>query len=63
MMVDYRLDFFTTLEREIQETVILPYGFSVAGPALPTRICETTKTHVDFVLIESIPDEKKLCFS
>ena len=32
MMGDYNLDFFTSLEREKLETVILPYGFSVACP-------------------------------
>ena len=44
-MGDYNLDFFTILEREKLETVILPYGFSVAGPILPTRICITTEKH------------------
>ena len=60
MMVNYNFDFFRTLEREILETVILPYSFSVSGPTLPTRICETTKTHIDYILTESIPGGK--CF-
>ena len=61
-MGDYTLDFFTTLERENLETVILPYCASVAGPTLPTCICETTKTHIDYILKESIPDEKSIVF-
>ena len=57
MMGDYNLDFFTSLEREKLETVILPNGFSAAGPTLPTRICETVRTHIDFILMKSIPYE------
>ena len=60
MVVDYNFDFFRTLEREILKTVILPNGFSVAGPTLPTRICGTTKTHIDYIVTESIPGGK--CF-
>ena len=45
MMGDYNLDFFTALELENLETVILPYRFPVAGPTLPTCFCETMKTH------------------
>ena len=45
MMGDYNLDYLTPLERENLETVLLPYGFSVASPNLPTRVCKTTKTH------------------
>ena len=56
MMEDYDLDFLRTLERENLEILILPYDVSVAGPYLPTRIFETTKTHIDYFLTESIPD-------
>ena len=43
------------------DTVVLPYGFTVASPWLPTRVCKSTKTHIDYILPENIDDEKK-CF-
>ena len=42
MTCDYSLDFLSTLERKILETVLLPYGFSVAVATFPTRIRKTT---------------------
>ena len=29
---------------------VLPYGFTVAGPILPMRVCKTAKTHNDYIL-------------
>ena len=62
MIGNYNLDFITTLERENLETVILLYGFSFVGPTLPTRSCEATKTRIDYIIMESIPDEKRFVF-
>ena len=61
LMVDYNLDYLTPLEIENLETVVLPYRFEVASPSLPTRVCRSTKTHIDYLLAENIDDEK-LCF-
>ena len=63
MMGDYNLDYLTPLERENLETVILPYGFSVASPNLPTRVCKTTKTHIDYIIAENILDGKCFVFN
>ena len=59
-MDDYNIDFFTTLENECLQTVILHYDFSPAGPDLATRMCRTVKKHVDYVLTESIGRGKAL---
>ena len=58
VMDDYNLDYLTPHERENLETVILPYGFSVARPNLPTCVFKTTKTHIDYILAENILDGK-----
>ena len=61
MMGNYNFDYLTPLERENLETIILPYGFSGASPNLPTRVCKTTKTHIDYIIAENILDGKCLC--
>ena len=63
MMGDYNLDYLTPLERENLETVILPYGFSVASLNLPTRVCKTIKTHIDYIIAENILDGKCFVFN
>ena len=63
MIGDYNLDYLTPLERENLETVILPYGFSVASPNLPTRVCKTTKRHIDYIRPENILDGKCFVFN
>ena len=40
---DYNLDYFAVLEKENLDTVVLAYGFTVASPCLPTRVCKSTK--------------------
>ena len=62
MMGYYSLDFFTTLKRENLQAVILPYGFSAAVPTLPTRIYKTTKTHIEYILTESLTDDESFVF-
>ena len=59
-MGDYNLDYLTPLEKENLDTVVLPYGFIVASPCLPTRVCKSTKIHIEYILAENIHDEKKL---
>ena len=63
MMGDYNLDYLIPLEKENLETVILPYGFSVASRNLPTRVCKTTKTHIDYIKAENILDGKCFMFN
>ena len=58
----YNLDYLTPLEKENLDTVVLPYGFTVASPCLPTRVCKSTKTHIDYILAENIDDEKSFVF-
>ena len=55
MMGEYNLDYLTP--------VIIPYGFSVASPNLPTRVCKTTKTHIDYIIAENISDGKCFVFN
>ena len=55
-MGDYNLDYLTPLEWENLETVVLPYGFSVASLNSPMRVCKTTKTHLDNIIAENILD-------
>ena len=62
MMCDYKLDYLNPLEWENLETIILPYGFSVASSKLPTRVCKTTKTHIDYTIAEIILDGKRFVF-
>ena len=59
---DYNLDYLTPLEKENLDTVVLPYGFTVASPCLQTRVCKYTKTHIDYILAENIDDEKSFVF-
>ena len=59
-MGDYNLDYLTPLEKENLDTVM--YGFTVASPYLPTRVCKSTKTHIDYILAENIDDEKSFVF-
>ena len=63
MMGNYNLDYLTPLERENLETVILPYGFSVASLNLPTRVCKTIKTHIDYIIAENILDGNCFVFN
>ena len=62
LMGDYNLDNLTPLEKENLDTVVLPYGFTVASPYLPTRVCKSTQTHIDYILAENIDDEKSFVF-
>ena len=57
-MGDYILDYLTPLEEENLDTVVVSYEFILASPCLPTRVCKSTKTHIDNVLAENIDDEK-----
>ena len=61
-MGDYNLDYITPLEKETLDTVVLPYGFTVPSPCLPTRVCNSTKTHIYYILAENIDDEKSFVF-
>ena len=61
-MGDYNLHYLTPLEKGNLETVVLPYGFTVASPCFPTRVCKSTKTHIDYILAENIDDEKNFVF-
>ena len=63
MMGDYNLNYLTPLERENLETVILPYAFSVASPNLPTRVCKTTETHIDYIIAETVLYVKCIVFN
>ena len=40
---DYILDFQAERGKENLDTVVLPYGFTVASPCLPTRVCKSKK--------------------
>ena len=51
LMGDYNLDYLTPLEKENLDTVVLPYGFRVASPYLPTRVNKTTKTQKPTLII------------
>ena len=62
MMSDYNMNFSQTLEWDNLETVFIHYGFSVAGPTLPKRICKTTKMHIDYNLTVNIPHKKSFVF-
>ena len=62
LMGDYNLNYFTPLEKENLDTVVLPYGFTVASPCLATRMCKSTKTHIDKILAENIDDGKSFVF-
>ena len=62
LMGDYNLDNLTPLEKGKLDTVVLPYGFTVASPCLPTRVCKSTKTHIDYILAENIDDGKSFVF-
>ena len=62
LMGDYNLDYLTPLEKENLDTVVLHYGFTVASPYLPTRVCKSAKTHIDYILAENIDDEKSFVF-
>ena len=54
------ITYLTPLEKENLDTVVLPYGFTVASPCLSTRVCKSTKTHIDYTLAENIDDEKSV---
>ena len=62
LMGDYNLGYLTLLEKENLDTVVLPYGFTVASPCLPTRVCKSTKTNIDYILPENIDDGKSFVF-
>ena len=60
-MDDYNLDYHTPLEKENMDTVVSPYGITVASPCLPTRVCKSTKP-IDYILAENVDDEKSFVF-
>ena len=57
MMADYKRHFFTTLERENLQTDFTLRFFSDWSNFANKR-CKTTKTHIDYILTETIADEK-----
>ena len=54
-------DFDFGHEKNLDEGVLF-YGFTVATPCWPTRVCKSTKTHIDYLLAEKNFDEKKMFF-
>ena len=61
-MGDFNLDYLTFLEKENQDTVVLPYGIAVASLFSPTRVSKSTNTNIDYKLAENIDDEKSFLF-
>ena len=43
LMGDYNLDYLSPIEKKNLDTTALTYGFTVASPCLPTRVCKSTK--------------------
>ena len=63
LMGDYYLHYLTPLEKENLVRVLLPYWFAVASAWLPTLVCKSTETHIDYLLAENFDDEKSFVFN
>ena len=50
------------LLNENLNSVVLPNGFTIANPNLPTRVCKTTRTHIDNVLTENVAEDRGYVF-
>ena len=62
LMGEYNLDYLSSLEEETLGRVVLPYVFTIASPCLPTRVCKSTKSHIDYIPTEKIDDENSFVF-
>ena len=48
--------------KENMNSVVLPNGFTIASPNLPTRVCKTTRTHIDNVSTENDAEDRGYVF-
>ena len=52
IMGDYKIKYLNTREKQILQTVTLPYGLIVSNTDQPTRIRGTSKTLIDYIIAD-----------
>ena len=52
LMGDYNIDYLNKNERNSLDTVLVPYGLNVCSPNDETRIGNSSKTHIDYILTD-----------
>ena len=51
-MGDYNINYLDRYERNNLDSVIIPYGLNVCSSETPTRITQSSETHIDYIIAE-----------
>ena len=52
LMGDYNINYLDRFERNNLDSVIIPYGLNVCSSETPTRITQSSETHIDYIIGE-----------
>ena len=54
LMGDYNINYKTQLEKNHLNSLLNQFALNVCCPTIPTRVCDSTETHIDYIITDNV---------